>query len=110
MRQNGVPEEIRPAPLGNSSTSNRPVDYPQSIDITVALQKAKGENPEAAIEAASLTSSDPNQVLGTGHKGHWPPTMTNSTLECLGKAQPPPTGERGSLFLSRKTRPICPSF
>ena len=32
------------------------------------------------MEAASLTSTDPNQVLGTGHKGHWPLMITNSTF------------------------------
>ena len=52
------------------------------------------ENPEAAIEAMSLTSSDPNHVLGTGHKGHWPPTITNSTLERRGKVEPPPRDPR----------------
>ena len=68
------------------------------------------ENPEAAIEATNLTRSDPTQALGTGHKGHWPLTITNSTLECLGRMQPPPTGERGFSYFTRKTRPFCPYY
>src|SRR5436309_6051110 len=68
------------------------------------------ENPEAAIEATNLTRSDPIQALGTGHKGHWPLTITNSTLECLGRMQPPPTGEWGFSYFSRKTRPFCPYY
>src|SRR5438552_9368274 len=71
---------------------------------------AQARCPKAAIEATNLTRSDPTQALGTGHKGHWPLTITNSTLECLGRMQPPPTGERGFSYFSRKTRPFCPYY
>ena len=75
---------------------------------------AEARDPKAAIEASSLTRSDPELVLGTGLiVGHWPPETIDTTWECPRTPRLRLTGERGYLFLlffSQKTRLICPSF
>jgi len=75
---------------------------------------AEARDPKAAIEASSLTRSDPELVLGTGLiVGHWPPETIDTTWECPRTPRLRFTGERGFLFLlffSQKTRLICLSF
>src|SRR5207247_10406879 len=75
---------------------------------------AEARDPKAAIEASSLTRSDPELVLGTGLiVGHWRPGTIDTTWECPRTPRLRFTGERGFLFLlffSQKTRLICPSF
>jgi len=74
-------------------------------------RKQNAEVAEAAIEASSLTRSDPELVLGTGPMiGHWPPKLTNETSGCCRTLRLRSAGERGLLFPSLKTLLFCPSF
>ena len=57
---------------------------------------AEARDPKAAIEASSLTRSDPELVLGTGLiVGHWPPEIIDTTWDCPGRPRLRFTGEGG---------------